>query len=317
MYLENETSIKNMIENKKRIDYEYLHPEVYTRKIIFKKAFDEIFTTLRTSGIKRTVFKIYCRFNKRKIFDKTIKYNLDDQTEIHYKCTSNNNHKIAIYTAIFGGYDELKEPKYISPACDYFVFTDMAVPENSAWKKIDYSFLEKTKDMDAYHLSKFFKIFPNEFFKEYDYSIWVDGTTTIVADLYPFIDRLGDKTIGMFDNPVHDCVYIESNFLLYYNRVQENVIKKQIDHYKKNGFPKHYGMFECTIIARKHNDKTCLKLMNEWWDEIIKFSMRDQISFPYILWKNNAMDEVVVLGNNRNFNPRLKFDKHSKMHKYK
>ena len=26
--------------------------------------------------------------------------------------------------------------------------------------------------------------------------------------------------------------------------------------------------------------------MEEWWDEYIKFSKRDQLSLPYVMWKN-------------------------------
>lgn len=318
MYVESEKSIRNMLENKKQIDYEYLHPEVYTKTQIIQKAFGEIATTLKESGVKRTLFKINCRLHKEKIFDKQTIYDADDLSEIQYNYLSDiENKRIAIYTAIFGGYDELKEPEYISPYCDYYIFTDRKVPENSVWKKLDYSFVQEMNGMDAYHLSKYVKIFPDKFFKGYDYSIWVDGTTTIVADLYAFIDRLNGKIIGMFDNPVHDCIYTEANFLLYYNRVQENIIKKQINSYKNEGYPEHNGMYECTIIVRQHNNSECIKLMNEWWKQIETFSMRDQISFPYIIWKFDAKDQVVTLGRNRNFNPRLRFDKHTKTHKYK
>ena len=307
-----------MLENKKRIDNEYLYPEVYTKIQIIKKAFDEIVTTLKVSGVKRTVFKINCRIHKEKIFDKQAKYDADDFSEIQYKYLSDiGNKRIAVYTAIFGGYDELREPEYVSPFCDYFIFTDRNVPENSTWKKVDYSFVEEMNGMDAYHLSKYVKIFPDKFFKDYDYSIWVDGTTTIVADLFPFIDRLNGKPIGMFDNPVHDCIYTEANFLLYYNRVPEEQIKKQINSYRSEGYPEHNGMFECTIIARKHNDSECISIMSDWWNQIVTFTMRDQISFPYVLWKRNATNQVAPLGKNRNFNPRLKFDKHTKTHKYK
>ena len=318
MYKESCESVDSMLKNKKRIDYEYLHPEIYTKRQLIKKAFNEIFTTAKTSGFKRTIFKIGCRINKSRIFDKQITYDINDLSEVEYICDSDpENNRIAIYTAIFGGYDELKEPEYIAPNCDYFIFTDRQIPVNSVWTKIDYSNITEMKGMDAYHLSKYVKIFPNLFFSNYEYSIWVDGTTTIMADLYPFIDRMKENVIGMFDNPVHDCIYTEAAFLLYYNRVDETVINKQIKYYREEGYPEHNGMFECTIIVRKHNDNNCVRIMREWWKQIEAFSMRDQISFPYVLWKEKLNDVVTVLGPNRNFNARLCFNAHKKVNKYK
>lgn len=318
MYKESQESIQKMIENKKRIDYEFQHPDVYTKGQVVTKAVKEIVTTIRKSGLKRALFKIDCRLHKEKIFDKKITYDTNDLSEINYCCNSDcGDKRIAVYTAIFGEYDVLKEPEYIAPNCDYYIFTDCKVPSESIWKKLDYDHIEEMKGMDSYHLSKFVKIFPNLFFKDYDYSIWVDGATTIIADLYPFIDRLNENPIGMFDNPVHDCIYTEADFLVYYNRVQKDVIKSQISHYRKEGYPKHRGMFECTIIARQHHNDKCVHIMNEWWNQIVTFSMRDQISFPYVLWKENAEDLVTILGKNRNFNPRLRFDKHTKTHTYK
>ena len=32
--------------------------------------------------------------------------------------------KTAIYTSLFGDYDEWHEPKYVQEGCDYFLFTD-------------------------------------------------------------------------------------------------------------------------------------------------------------------------------------------------
>ena len=318
MYKESQVSINNMILNKKRIDYEYSHPDVYSKSELIKKVFAEVLSTLKKSGVKRTIFRIKCQLHKEIIFDKEIKYDSSDLSEIHYAYkTEPGNKKVAVYTAIFGGYDELKEPEYLSPVCDYYIFTDREIPKDSAWKKIDISSCKELYGMDAYHKAKYVKIFPNRFFETYDYSIWVDGTTTIVADLYSFIDRLEEKAIGMFDNPVHDCIYTEANFLIYYGRVQEDMIRKQISFYMNEGYPRHNGMFECTVIARKHCDKECIFLMEEWWKQITAFTMRDQISFPFVLWKNNARDNVIVIGENRNFNPRLRFDKHTKTQVYK
>ncbi len=315
MYKENSASIAQMKDNKARIDREQLTPKRHTAYELISKSIAEVFTTTRNFGIKRVLFKIFCQVNKRVIYDKKTIYNKNDKSELKYQYSNNfGNDRIAVYTAIFGGYDELLEPSYISPICDYYVFTDYDIPKDSAWKKIDISNMAELHGMDAYHLSKYIKMFPHAFFKDYKYSIWVDGATKIIADLAAFADRLKDKCIGMFDNPVHDCIYTEGNYLIYYNRVNKQDIKRQLRAYQLEGYPKHNGMFECTVIVRKHNEEICIQLMNMWWDQVNQYTMRDQISFPFVLWKNKMKNsDILCLGVNRNYNARLSFCPHKKL----
>lgn len=318
IYKEDKKSVENIKKRKEEL-YKDNESKINKSKSYFiKKIYSEITDTVKESGLKRALFKIKCRINKKLIFDKQTIFNIDEPTEYKYHFDYSNK-KIAIYTAIFGGYDKLQEPLYINPMCDYYVFTDQDVDSESVWKKIPISSIPNYSHLDSYHLSKIVKILPHLFFQKYDYSIWVDGTTLILADLMAFIDKMDyeSKYIAMFDNPVHDSIYTEANFLIYYNRVSEKDIKKQVDYYRSCGYPDHNGMFECTIIVRKHTDESCKKIMEDWWKQINQFTMRDQISFPFVLWRNNLnFSDVCLLGENRNYNPRIKFENHIKTNKY-
>ena len=42
---------------------------------------------------------------------------------------------------------------------------------------------------------------------------------------------------------------------------------------------------EGALIVRKHNEKECVYLMEQWWEQIKNYSHRDQLSFNYVLWK--------------------------------
>ncbi len=129
--------------------------------------------------------------------------------------------------------------------------------------------------------------------------------------MYPLIDRM-NGCMASFMNPIHDCIYTEAKFLIYCNAVHNNEIKRQIDKYKSEGFPEHFGMREFTIIARKHNDAELIGFMEQWWKEVNEHTMRDQISFPYILWKNNkTIDYIELLGKCWCYNPRFISHRHS------
>ena len=47
-------------------------------------------------------------------------------------------------------------------------------------------------------------------------------------------------------------------------------------------------------IVRRHNEDQVINLMSEWWFQINKYSYRDQISFPYVCWKNNFQPDISI-----------------------
>jgi len=82
-----------------------------------------------------------------------------------------------------------------------------------------------------------------------------------------------------------DCVYQEieaaqKRVLKYYEL--EKLIE-QANYYRSIGFPEHCGTLAgYQPLIRRHNER--VKAFNEaWWEEIERFSYRDQCSFPVVL----------------------------------
>ena len=324
MYKEDETSINYMRLNKNYLDL-YYSPEYqsivnYTKKSL-KSRLKRIYNTSKNlgvkNGIKKSINAVRYKLNPNLIFDHSFTYNPEDNLELKEN-TYNDFGKVAVYTAVFGGYDSIKEPMFKNPQCDFFAFTDVELPSDSVWKKIDCKSIPELSELDSYHKAKYCKFFPHRLFKNYRYSIWVDGNVQIIADIYPLITRLNGKSIAAFDNPIHDCIYTESRYMVYENRVNAKKVSEQIRHYLSQGFPKHFGMRECSIIIRDHASLECCEIMNEWWEEVNKFTMRDQLSIPYILWKRELkVDYIENLGKNWRFSPRFRQYEHKKTLKIK
>ena len=75
--------------------------------------------------------------------------------------------------------------------------------------------------------------------------------------------------------------------------------------------PKNYGLLQCNLIVREHNNETCIKIMQDWWQEFKNYSKRDQISLPHVLYKNNIkIENVGILGNNIYPNPSFRILTH-------
>jgi len=201
------------------------------------------------------------------------------------------NNKV-IYTAIFGKYDKLKKPKVIPEGFDFICFTDQDL-ENKTWqiRKVEKEFEDPTR------CARQIKVRPHKYLSEYEYSIWTDGNIAVNGDMNTLLDKyLQDYDMAAFDHVCNypdsrDCIYQEAKAILENNKYnykdKEEVIKQQIEKYKKIGYPEHRGLIASGVLIRKHNDSKLIKVMEDWWCEIKEHSRRDQLSFNYVVWKNN------------------------------
>lgn len=198
-----------------------------------------------------------------------------------------------IYTAIFGGKDNLTEPKYIPDNFDFVCFTDVDF-KSDVWQVRK----EEPTHQDPVRSAKRYKILPHKFLKDYDQSIWIDGNMLVRGDVNKLIDKyLYKNNIAFYDharlpNDSRNCVYEESDILMKMFKTGKYkddpyLIKKQIEKYRKNGYPCKNGLISGMIILRNHNKKNIVTAMKDWWAEIEDNSRRDQLSFNYIAWKNN------------------------------
>lgn len=206
--------------------------------------------------------------------------------------------KIAVYTVSTGGYDQIREPKYIDEGMDYFVFTKSKMKQNSVWKVLDAG--KSCAGMTALEQSRFVKTHPQLYFQDYEISIYIDANIQIQKDIRPLIFKMIDnnKIIAIHRHNSRDCIYHEARIVWAQKRARFVDILKQIMTYRKEGFPRHYGLFENNIIIRFHNNPKCIDIMETWWNEIMTKTKRDQLSFVYSLWKNKVnSDFVMSLGN--------------------
>jgi len=212
--------------------------------------------------------------------------------------------KRVVYTAIFGGKDKLLKPKYIPYNFDFLCYTDSCLKSN-IWKVIR----EEPTDKDPVRSAKIYKVLPHKYLKDYDYSVWADGNLRVRGDLNKLVDNyLQDYFFAAFDHAQlpdkRNCIYEEAEALYGMHRkgkgkADVEVIKRQIDKYRKENYPKDNSLISGMILVRKHNDNKATKLMEDWWSEICEFSRRDQLSFNYVAWKNNFKINYIP-GDSRN-----------------
>ena len=216
--------------------------------------------------------------------------------------------RIAVYTSIFGKYDLIQEPIFKPNNIDYFIITDQDVKSDSMWKTREVKLSEKLSNTEK---NRYVKMHPDLLFPEYDYSIYVDGSIKIISDLTPFVKSINEYGIAVHKHSQRSCLYeeLESAIISY------KISRKEADQYRafleSERMPSQYGLCECGIIARQHNNRTCKKVMEDWWEQFNSYIKRDQISLPYVLYKNNiTINQVATLGENIYRNKSIRINEH-------
>lgn len=211
--------------------------------------------------------------------------------------------KIVVYTAIYGNYISLKDA-IPSDNCDFVCFTDNTELKSDTWKVIYIDGFSKIPRRNA----KIYKILPHRYFKEYEYSIWVDGTH-IPTDPSRIVDKyLGEDKIALFKHNKRNCIYEELKACIKQKKDNEHIMRAQVQSYKEDNYPANNGLATCSVILRRHNDPSIIKAMEDWWAEIEKYSTRDQLSFNYVMYKNNLPYRVI--GGHINHSSRFIVENH-------
>lgn len=198
------------------------------------------------------------------------------------------NNKIAIYTAIAGDYDILKDPKVIDENCDYICFTDNENIESDIW---DIRYMEDSV-LDDNRKAKQYKIFPNKYLPEYKYSFWIDGTFKITGSIREYVSKYINSPMLVVVHPERDSIFDEAESTYHFPRYPKYIIARQVEYYKNQGIPANYGLPSLGAIFREHKNPQIINLMNQWWEEVTVFTNQDQLSFTYLMWKNNFHPSV-------------------------
>jgi Protein of unknown function (DUF616) len=190
--------------------------------------------------------------------------------------------RTAIYTAIFGGHDDLHE----QPACpgvDYFCFTDDPSLSAEPWQVVD-----DAPRYDHPRLSaKWFRMHPHEALSDYRHTIWIDGNFRLKSESFAseVLSYLDDRGFAIPMHPHRDNLIDEAVVSLEMDKYKDAPIIEQIEHYRSEGFDPGHGLWMTGLLARD-NENDLIRTMNEMWmEENLRWTYQDQISLPYVLWK--------------------------------
>ena len=202
--------------------------------------------------------------------------------------------KIAVVTAIFGGFDKPHPLPEQNTEYDYFVFNEASgIPQRA----------EFTNRMKG----KWYKYQQHQLLElqRYDIFIWLDGNFQIKRNDFVeyMVRQVRDYDMAMVTHQQRDCVYKEIDFILdavtnpnadafqakyfkprYGHEV--DLLKLQARDYMAMGMPPNWGLFACGLFARK-NIPLVNQAMDQAWLDNLRYCSQDQNPVPVALWKYN------------------------------
>jgi hypothetical protein len=177
-----------------------------------------------------------------------------------------------IYTALFSNYEELKEPRVITPGWKYICYTDQDL-KSDTWNIVKVDVIgDPQKQARYYKLTQWTK---------WEQSIWVDASFIIDTDLNQWWEKNFDKGFSAPKHPLRNCVYIEALDCIISKRGNKQEVQAQSEEYKRLGVPAKNGVIQSGLLMRE-NKPEVIELCEEWWRELSTHSIRDQIAFAKV-----------------------------------
>jgi len=283
-------NIENLYSSLKQLNHEY---KELNKKTKVKKNYVSI---LLSSNPKRLLETIRLKLAIRKIND----IRVSGKTQ-QVESNPFNDERIAVYTSTFGGTFHLWEPFFKPDNCDFFYIGDKEVPKESIWKKYEISnFVNDFSTYSNIEKNRYVKMNPHHIFKEYRFSVYIDGNIRLFGDPTEFVNLIGEFGIAMHKHRSRNCVYDELMAIETLRKMSQVDCKNFRDYLHEEGMPTLYGLSECNIIARDHSNTMAIKMSEEWWDIFLNGeAKRDQVSFPLIAFRNGVeMASLMTLGSN-------------------
>uniref|UniRef100_M1AX80 TOD1/MUCI70 glycosyltransferase-like domain-containing protein n=2 Tax=Solanum TaxID=4107 RepID=M1AX80_SOLTU len=215
-------------------------------------------------------------------------------------------HDVIVASAIFGNYDVIQQPKNWGKTTrekvPFYMFVDEeteASLKNSSlldsrnrvglWRII---LVRNVPYSDARRNGKVPKLLLHRLFPNVRYSIWIDGKLQLIVDPYQILERFlwrQNATFAISRHYRRFDVFEEAEANKAAGKYDNVSIDHQIDFYKKEGLtayseaklPITSDVPEGCVIIKEHipitNLFTCL-----WFNEVDRFTSRDQLSFSTV-----------------------------------
>src|SRR5262249_20865702 len=127
------------------------------------------------------------------------------------------------------------------------------------------------------------KILAHEYLADYDESLYIDNSVLLTASADVAFDRLLTSTAPMavVRHSFRETLRDEFGAVVQHDLDAEWIVTEQLVDYERTAphalaGPTLWG----GILARRHNEPLVQQAMQIWWEHVLRYSRRDQLSLP-------------------------------------
>ncbi|KAM7517132.1 hypothetical protein LguiA_006715 [Lonicera macranthoides] len=237
-------------------------------------------------------------------------FKLSDEDKSYMKTCN-----VVVSTCTFGGGDDLYQPIGMSEAslkkvC-YVAFWDevtLSTQEAQGRRIGEDHFIGNWRIVIVRDLpfrdqrlnGKIPKMLAHRLFPNARYSIWVDSKSQFRRDPLGVLEALlwrSNSVFAISEHGARSSVYDEAKAVVKKNKATPEEVAVQLTQYRQDGLPEDKrfngkkALAEASVIVREHTPLTNL-LMCVWFNEVVRFTSRDQLSFPYVLWRIKLLKDI-------------------------
>lgn len=210
--------------------------------------------------------------------------------------TTTSRPRLVIYTVLTGSKEPLGNPLTELPPgassdleLDFVCFTDNRSLQSDVWT---FRYLDQLP-LPPEKLSRRPKAMPAEYLPEWEYSLYIDNIVQFkrlpqASDLHserPYVFKL-------FQHPTRSDPLQEAEAILQVGYEKAERIANQLDFYAKlMPLESITPLSTCTVMLRQHGHPLVQRFGQVWWEQILTFCKRDQMSFDFALkWSGAAVE---------------------------
>jgi len=218
--------------------------------------------------------------------------------------------KVVVSTCAFGGGDDLYQPigmanSSFDRVCYAAFWDEVTLSTQEAEGKVigDNGMIGRWRIVVVKSLpfvdqrlnGKIPKMLTHRLFPEARYSIWVDSKYQFRRDPIAVLEALlwrTNSTFAISEHGARSNIYDEGKAIVQKHKATPEEVEVQLTQYRQDGMPgvkRLYGLkalAEASIIVRELTPASN-HFMCAWFNEVVRFTSRDQLSFPYVLWRIN------------------------------
>jgi hypothetical protein len=191
-----------------------------------------------------------------------------------------------VYTVLYGdGYALLEQPVRRDSDLDFIAFTSDPTVRSDTWT---IRHLPALLPMDMPRSSRFPKICAHRVLPEYDISLYIDTKVLLTAPPETILDDLligHSDSMACFRHDQRSTIAEEVEAVIQGGLDRADVCRAQLADYAADGYRGTTPLTWSGLLMRFHNRDDVKNAMETWMAHVLRYSRRDQLSFPYVAEK--------------------------------